>query len=50
MGLEQLSHVIIDKVTTTRRSSVFKSRLGALSPTDLVRIERPFLVFLGVGG
>jgi mRNA interferase MazF len=48
-GLEQLSHIMIDKVTTTRRSSVH-ARLGALSPADLVRIERSLLVFLGVGG
>jgi mRNA interferase MazF len=48
-GLEQLSHIMIDKVTTTRRSSV-QRRLGTLSAADLVRIERSLLVFLGVGG
>jgi mRNA interferase MazF len=46
-GLEQLSHVMIDKVTTTQRTSVQK-RLGVLSSADLVRIERSLLVFLGV--
>jgi mRNA interferase MazF len=40
---------MIDKVTTTRRSSIH-ARLGALSAADLVRIERSLLVFLGIGG
>jgi mRNA interferase MazF len=38
-GLEQPSHIMIDKVTTTQRSSVQK-RLGALAAADLVRVER----------
>jgi mRNA interferase MazF len=47
-GLQQLSQIMIDKVTTTRRASVQK-RLGALAAADLVRIERSLLVFLGMG-
>jgi mRNA interferase MazF len=47
-GLEQPSEIMIDKVATTRRSSVQK-HLGSLAPADLVRVERSLLVFLGVG-
>ncbi len=47
-GIEQPSQIMIDKVTTTRRSSVQK-RLGTLSAADLVRVERSLLVFLGMG-
>jgi mRNA interferase MazF len=47
-GLEQSSQIMIDKVTTTGRSSVQK-RLGALAAADLVRVERSLLVFLGMG-
>lgn len=48
-GLEQASHVMIDKITTTRRAKV-QAQLGALSREDLVRIERSLLVFLGIAG
>ena len=47
-GLEQPSQLMVDKVTTTRRSSVQK-HLGTLASTDLVRVERSLLVFLGMG-
>ena len=47
-GLEQPSQLMVDKVTTTRRSSVQK-RLGILASTDLLRVERSLLVFLGMG-
>ena len=47
-GLEQPSQIMIDKVTTTRRSNVQK-RLGTLAAADLVRVERSLLVFLGIG-
>jgi mRNA interferase MazF len=47
-GLEQASHIMIDKVTTTRRSSVQKL-LGTLAASDLVRVERSLLVFFGLG-
>jgi mRNA interferase MazF len=47
-GLEEPSQIMIDKVTTTRRSSVQK-RLGTLGAAELVRVERSLLVFLGMG-
>jgi mRNA interferase MazF len=47
-GLEHPSQLVVDKVTTTGRSSVQK-RLGILASTDLVRVERSLLVFLGMG-
>jgi mRNA interferase MazF len=47
-GLEQPSQIMIDKVTTTRRSSLHQ-RLGVLAPADLIRVERSLLVFLGMG-
>jgi mRNA interferase MazF len=48
-GLRHPSHIMIDKVTTTRRSRV-QERLGALSREDLVRVERSLLVFFGLAG
>jgi mRNA interferase MazF len=48
-GLEQPSQIMIDKAMTTRRSSVQK-RLGVLAATDVIRVERSLLVFLGTGG
>ncbi len=48
-GLEQASHIMIDKITTTRRMKV-QAQLGALSREDMVRIERSLLVFLGLAG
>lgn len=40
---------MIDKVTTTRRTRVH-TRLGALSPAEMVQVERSLLVFLGIAG
>jgi mRNA interferase MazF len=48
-GLEHASHIMIDKITTTRRERVH-TRLGILSTEDLVRVERSLLVFLGIAG
>ncbi len=48
-GLEQSSHIMIDKITTTRRTKV-QAQLGALSREDMVRVERSLLVFLGLAG
>jgi mRNA interferase MazF len=47
-GLEKPSQIMIDKVTTTRRTSAQK-HLGTLAAADLVRVERSLLVFLGMG-
>lgn len=48
-GLDALSFVMVDKITTVRRSSV-ASRLGTLTPAQLVDLERLVLVFLGLVG
>lgn len=48
-GLRQESHVMIDKLTTVRRSNV-QSRVGRLTAAQLVEIERALLVFLGLAG
>jgi mRNA interferase MazF len=48
-GLREPSHIMLDKVTTTRRSRVHE-RLGTLSREDMVRVERSLLVFLGLAG
>lgn len=47
-GLSQDSHVMVDKVTTVRRSNVH-SVIGRLGSTTLVEVERRLLVFLGFG-
>jgi mRNA interferase MazF len=46
-GLRQDSHVIIDKLTTVRRSNV-QERVGRLTSTQLVEVERAMLAFLGL--
>ncbi|MFF1832283.1 type II toxin-antitoxin system PemK/MazF family toxin [Paenarthrobacter sp. NPDC058040] len=48
-GLQQASHVMIDKPTTVRRSNVHQ-RLGRVTASQLVDIERALLVFLGLAG
>jgi mRNA interferase MazF len=48
-GLKEPSHVMIDKITTTRRAKVH-DRLGSLAHEEMVRVERSILVFLGIAG
>jgi mRNA interferase MazF len=48
-GLRQESHVMIDKLTTVRRSNV-QTRVGRLTAAQLADIERALLVFLGLAG
>ena len=48
-GLDQDSYLMIDKVTTVRRSNT-TATVGRLSTTALVEFERRLLVFLGFGG
>lgn len=48
-GLRQEGHVMIDKLTTVRRSNV-QSRVGRLTSAQLVEVERALLVFLGLAG
>ena len=46
-GIHQPSAIMVDKVTTVRRSNV-GDRLGALTATQVLEVERMLLVFLGV--
>lgn len=48
-GLEQPSHIMIDKITTTRRSKMH-TRLGALPHQTMLQVEQSLLVFLGIAG
>lgn len=47
-GLEQDCFLMVDKITTVRRSNVH-TVLGRLEATALVEFERRLLVFLGFG-
>ena len=47
-GLDQDSFLMVDKITTVRRSNAPKV-LGRLQATTLVEFERRLLVFLGFG-
>jgi len=47
-GLTQDSHLMVDTITTVRRSNV-QSTIGRLEATSLVELERRLLVFLGFG-
>lgn len=40
---------MVDKVTTMPRAGV-RDHLGRLADTDLVRLDRALLVFLGLAG
>lgn len=46
-GLDHDSDVMIDKLTTVRRSNVH-TRVGRLTAEQLVEIERAMMVFLGL--
>ena len=48
-GITQPSFLMIDKLTTVRRSNVAQ-RVGALAPAQLTEFERRALVFLGFAG
>jgi mRNA interferase MazF len=47
-GLGQDSYLMIDKITTVRRSNA-RTVLGRLEATTLAEFERRLLVFLGFG-
>lgn len=47
-GLEQDSFLMVDKITTVRRSNAH-AVVGRLAATTLVELERRLLVFLGFG-
>lgn len=46
-GLERASFVMVDKLTTVRRSNV-TSQTGSLSSTQLVDLKRLVMAFLGL--
>ncbi len=46
-GLDQPSRLMVDKLTTVPRANLGE-RLGRLPETDLVRLNRALIVFLGL--
>jgi mRNA interferase MazF len=46
-GLDEASFIMIDKITTVRRSNVGE-RIGQLDAAKLLELERRILVFLGL--
>jgi len=48
-GLHEPSCLMVDKVTTVRRSKLGE-RIGRLSSEDMVRLDRAIVVFLGLAG
>lgn len=46
-GLTHDSDIMIDKLTTVRRSNV-QTRVGRLTASQLVEVERALMVFLGL--
>lgn len=46
-GLDSVSWVMVDKLTTVRRANV-DQRIGRLSSSQLVEVERLLMVFLGL--
>jgi len=46
-GIEQPSTIMVDKITTVPRANV-SDRIGRLEGSDLVRLDRALLVFLGL--
>ena len=48
-GLGQVSYLMVDKVTTVRRTNAH-AVLGSLESSALVEFERRLLVFFGFGG
>ena len=46
-GLHEDCRVMVDKITTVRRERLSR-RIGSLSVTDMRRIDRAILVFLGI--
>ena len=47
-GLRSVSRLMVDKVTTVPRDKLGE-RIGDLGAEDLVRLNRAFVVFLGLG-
>lgn len=48
-GIEYQSYIMVDKITTMPRANLSDS-LGKLEDSDLVRLDRALVVFLGLAG
>jgi mRNA interferase MazF len=46
-GVRETSYVMIDKLTTVRRSNI-QGRVGRLAAAQLLEVERALLAFLGL--
>lgn len=46
-GLSHPSHIMVDKLTTMRRSKLGE-QIGAVSDTDMLALSRSLVVFLGL--
>jgi mRNA interferase MazF len=46
-GLEAVSRIMVDKVTTLRRTKL-GAKVGVLDDTKVVRLNRALVVFLGI--
>ena len=48
-GLEPASRLMVDKITTIPKAKLGK-RIGRLADSDVVRLNRAVLIFLGLAG
>jgi mRNA interferase MazF len=48
-GLDKASRLMADKVTTVPKAKLGK-RIGRLADSDMVRVNRALLIFLGLAG
>lgn len=48
-GLNAVSHLMADKITTIPRSKLGR-RVGRLGSADMARLDRALMVFLGLAG
>lgn len=48
-GLEKISRVMVDKVTTVSKAKLGR-RIGRLADDDMVRLDRALMIFLGLAG
>jgi mRNA interferase MazF len=48
-GLDKASRLMVDKVTTVPKAKLGK-RIGRLADSDMVRLNRALLIFLGLAG
>jgi mRNA interferase MazF len=48
-GLDKTSRLMVDKVTTVPKAKL-GNRIGRLSDSDMVRVNRALMIFLGLAG